>query len=64
VVADLVRAVGGAVWIAEAPGGGARVGVRLAGGSPRWTDPPAPDDPRDDLPDAPAAAARTVGALA
>jgi signal transduction histidine kinase len=39
VVADLVHAVGGEVWIGEAPGGGARVGVRLAAGAREWTEP-------------------------
>ena len=68
VVADLVHAVGGEVWIGDAPGGGARVGVRLAAGSPRWTESGVGGDPPDDRPPdaaAPAAgAARTAGALA
>ena len=50
VVADLVRALGGAVWIDDAPGGGARVGVRLAAGGRAWTDPPMRDPVREASP--------------
>jgi hypothetical protein len=68
VVADLVRAVGGAVWIDEAPGGGARVGVRLAAGVRTSTVPRAHDGAHDGAHDdahgQPRALSPDAGALA
>lgn len=55
VVRDAVEAMGGRAWIEDAPGGGARVVVRLGADGPVPGDPPSSDD-------APAAAPSPAGA--